>query len=57
MGAARLPLLTLPDNPAVLGYLAGLIDGEGCIRITSAREAIKRRMGSLNQRGPKQSIA
>lgn len=33
MGASHHPLLAMPDDPALLGYLAGLLDGEGNISI------------------------
>jgi hypothetical protein len=37
MGGKRFPAAIVPTDPAVLGYLAGIIDGEGCIGITSAK--------------------
>jgi hypothetical protein len=36
MGAPRARPLVLPSDPAEIGYLAGLIDGEGYIGITKA---------------------
>ena len=33
MGSKRLPPIVVPEDPATLGYLAGLIDGEGTIGI------------------------
>jgi hypothetical protein len=36
MGYRKLPPLVIPDDVAVLGYIAGLIDGEGHIGITSS---------------------
>ena len=46
MGAPRLPPLKVPTDPAVLGYLAGLVDGEGSIGITSAFQRGKSRSRS-----------
>jgi len=37
MGGPRLPRTVLPDDPALLAYLAGIIDGEGSINITSTK--------------------
>ena len=38
MGHPRLPDLHIPSDPALLAYVAGLLDGEGCIRIHSSFE-------------------
>ena len=35
MGAKPVALITIPSDPAILAYIAGIVDGEGCIRITS----------------------
>lgn len=45
MGYRRLPPLVLPDDPAVLGYLAGIVDGEGHIGITCSFDP----KGSVNK--------
>lgn len=44
MGAKHHPLLIMPTDPALLGYLAGLIDGEGNISIGQTTTA----KGQLN---------
>ena len=36
MGYPRVPDLQMPEDPAALGYLAGIVDGEGCITIRRA---------------------
>lgn len=39
MGAKRHVAIVMPTDPAVLGYLAGLLDGEGTVGISSVRSA------------------
>lgn len=36
MGYRKLPDLDMPDNPAILGYLAGMLDADGSISIVRA---------------------
>ena len=36
MGYRKLPPLVMPTDPAVLGYVAGIVDGEGYVGITTA---------------------
>ena len=33
MGARRIPAIRIPEDRALLGYIAGIVDGEGCISI------------------------
>lgn len=37
MGSTNLPPITVPTDPAVLGYLAGLLDGEGSVIVSRTR--------------------
>jgi sulfite reductase beta subunit-like hemoprotein len=37
MGSTNLPPISVPTDPAVLGYLAGLLDGEGSVIVTRTR--------------------
>lgn len=37
MGTKNAPPITVPTDPAVLGYLAGLLDGEGSVIATKTR--------------------
>lgn len=37
MSAKTLPTISLPTDRATLGYLAGLVDSEGCIGISTTR--------------------
>jgi hypothetical protein len=44
-----IPVTADPLTPAALAYLAGLIDGEGCIRISRSMPTEKRGKGHLRQ--------
>lgn len=52
VGNRRVAPINLAIEPAMIGYLAGLLDGEGCIRVTGAFDRIKSRSvsHSLNVR-------
>lgn len=43
MGYKHLPPLVLPEDPAILGYAAGIVDGEGYIGISTAFDVRKSR--------------